>query len=167
MSSADLEEIGALLWYAARIHTGTRESVQHRTSASAGGLHPIDILLLRRRRLYWYDALQHGLVRVKISRDIVDGVYSDSRRLLPDARGDLLVLAGHLEVTSAKYEYAPSLLWRDAGCVLQSVYLTGTWLRLGVCALGILGSELVVGAYASPAVLGVGVCVVGRIPDGD
>ncbi len=165
MSSPDIGEIGALLWHAARIQEGTREGVQHRLAASSGGLHPIDILLLRRRRLYWYDGLQHGLLRVKTSRDVVDATYSEARRLLPDARGDFLVLAGHLEVTAAKYEHPHSLLWRDAGCVLQGIYLTGAWLRLAVCALGILGDQLVAEAYGSPAVLGVGVCAVGRVVD--
>jgi SagB-type dehydrogenase family enzyme len=158
-----LEELGYLLWYAVRIQSGAREGVQHRLAASAGGLHPIDVLLLRRRRLYWYDALRHGLQQVDVAPNFVADAYRDSKRLLLDARGDLFVMAAHSEVTGAKYLRPSSLIWRDAGCMLQSIYFAAASIPLGVCALGILGEQLVAAAYSSSAVVGAGLCAVGRI----
>lgn len=160
---ARLEELGSLLWYAVRIQSGTREGVQHRLAASAGGLHPIDVLLLRRRRLYWYDALRHGLQQVDVAPALVDDAYRDSRRLLPDAQGDLLVMAGHSEVSGAKYRRPASLVWRDAGCMLQAIYFAAASIPLGVCALGVLGEQLIAAAYSSSSVVGAGLCAVGRI----
>jgi SagB-type dehydrogenase family enzyme len=163
LSPARTEDLGYLLWYAVRIQSGTPEGIQHRLAASAGGLHPIDVLLLRRRRLYWYDPLRHGLQQVDVALDLVDDAYRESKRLLRDAHGDLLVLAGHSEVTGAKYRRPASLVWRDAGCMLQAIYFAAAASSLGACALGILGQQLVAAAYASSSVVGAGLCAVGRI----
>lgn len=163
LSAPDLASIGELLWYTMRVQETGPAGVQHRLSPSAGGLHPIDVLLARRRQLYWYDAMHHGLRRVPISTIVMRDMYGAARRLLPDARGDLLLLAGHVEVTSSKYLRATSLLWRDAGCVLQSIYLAAAWLNLGVCGLGLLGDDTIASAYSAPTVIGVGMCVIGRM----
>lgn len=163
LSAPDLVAIGELLWYTMRIQETRPDGTQHRLSPSAGGLHPIDVLLARRRQLYWYDAMHHGLRRVSISTSVIKDMYGAAHRLLPDARGDLLVLAGHVDVTSSKYLRATSLLWRDAGCVLQSIYLAAAWLELGVCGLGLLGDDTIAAAYSAPTVIGAGMCVIGRI----
>ena len=157
-----LESIGELLWYSMRVQESRPGGTQHRLSPSAGGLHPIDVLLARRRRLYWYDAMNHGLRHVPISAIVIRDIYEAARQLLPDANADLLVLAAHAEVTGAKYVRATSLLWRDAGCVLQSLYLVASWLQLGACGLGLLGGDIIAAAYSAPTVIGVGMCVIGR-----
>lgn len=165
LGPANLEAIGELLWYAMRVQNGGTDGVQHRLAASAGGLHPIDLLLVRRGRLYLYDAVRHGLRPVKMRDSILAEMKAAARQLLPDARGDFLVLAAHAEVTGSKYLRPASLLWRDAGCVLQSIYLTAAWLKLGVCALGLLGHDAVVEAYSATTVFGAGMCVIGQERD--
>jgi hypothetical protein len=81
---------------------------------------------------------------------------------VPSARGDALMLVGHNRVTSAKYSYSESLLWRDAGCLIATLGLCAEWLDLGFCALGILGLSPVHKLFADDAVVACGVCIVGR-----
>lgn len=107
--------------------------------------------------------MNHGLRHVPISAVVIRDMYEDAHRLLPDANADLLVLAAHAEVTGAQYARATSLLWRDAGCVLQSIYLVASWLELGACGLGLLGGDIIAAAYSAPTVIGAGMCVIGRV----
>lgn len=140
-----------------------------RWSPSAGALHPIDTLLVDWRgstRLMRYDATEHRIGLLTIyDRDAIDRFSRDCAAILPEVRGTALVLAGNLSHVAAVYDSPISLLWRDAGVLLQTLSLVATALRLGFCPLGILGADVVRALFPrEPEIVAVGVGLVGRSP---
>ena len=77
--------------------------------------------------------------------------------------GTHLVLAGDLVRLGALYSDPVSLLWRDAGALLQTLALVSNFYRLAFCPLGNLGFEVVaaLGLKTNEA-LALGCAVVGR-----
>jgi hypothetical protein len=63
--------------------------------------------------------------------------------ILPEASGTALVFLGSLTTVDAAYERPMSLLWRDAGALMQTFALAATAYRLAFCPLGILGGEVI------------------------
>jgi SagB-type dehydrogenase family enzyme len=162
LSPPTWDDIGALLWYAARSREASADNVQHRASPSAGGLHSIDVLVLHRGRLYLYNPIAHNIQQIIVANTVIRELKEAVREIVPDARGDALMLVGNNRVISAKYSHSKSLLWRDAGCLIATLGLCAEWLDLGFCALGILGLSPVQRLFADDAVVACGVCIVGR-----
>ena len=147
MSGISLGRISALLWHSAR----TRETLsdgelQHRASPSAGGIHPIWLLVLHPSApgCQLYDPFRHSLRHLDhVGPSVVANALAEFRDILPDAHGAFLVLAAEHGLTHARYSNANSLVWRDAGCLLATVQLVATWLGVASCPLGSLGESLV------------------------
>ena len=111
----------------------------------AGGCHPLEVYLVAHacegleRGLYRYDPAGHGLVAIAADPARLD-------RLLGQARGAagiaadppvLIVIAARFARMFWKYEgvgYANLL--KDAGALLQTMYLVATAMDLAPCALG-------------------------------
>lgn len=155
-------DIGSLLWLGARTRETLSTGAQHRASPSAGGIHPIEILVLNRSRLYLYDAIVHGVRRINVPPTVINHLESVVSVLAPNGRGTVLVFAAHMKSTSAKYVHALSLVWRDAGAILATLGLCAASLDLGFCCLGVLGTETVASLYGDRAVVAAGVCMFGR-----
>ncbi|NOK16003.1 hypothetical protein HMI50_02995 [Corallococcus carmarthensis] len=171
MQRAPLREIVNALAFATRprvLREGDVLSRSRRPSPSAGALHPIELVLVDwrgRPRVMRYDAFSHQLeLLIVADPEALRRFIRACGDLLPEVRGTALVLIGHASRTAAVYEMATSLLWRDAGALTQTLFLTATAFRLAFCPLGILGHE-VVQALGLPAdALATGAALIGRSP---
>lgn len=162
-------ELGMLLWYSAKRH-GSREPEgperwQHRPSPSAGGRHPIDILVLEtERRPRLYDPVAHALVEVGVvNPGAIEELVALSRRLANSPGGAVVCFAVHPDRTASRYEHAESLIWRDAGVLLGICAVVAEGIGLNFTPVGATGTELLQRAFDADARLGgVGGFVIGH-----
>lgn len=136
-----------------------------RPSPSAGAIHPVEILLVHGSSwVFRYAAFKHQIEVLRISdRTSLRSFVSDCHQILPEALGTAIVFVGDLDRVAALYERSESLLWRDAGVLLQTLALVATAYGLAFCPLGILG-DLVVRSLGLPErALAVGVAMIGRL----
>lgn len=119
---------------------------QHRTSASAGGIHPVDTFVLNfppgNQAIYYYDPFGHTLKQLAAQHSKPLHLlrrYALKMKNEPNAVVIWFAAQGHL--TAAKYHNAESLVWRDSGSLVMTSYLVATALRLKCCALGITGRK--------------------------
>lgn len=138
-----------------------------RPSASAGALHPVDLLLVHpASRVFRYDPMTHCLQRLRIVRqEPFDAFITDCSMVLPQAGGTALVLVGDLARVDAVYDNPASLLWRDAGALLQTLGLVSAVYRLAFCPVGILGGTVVRALELPPRAVALGVAIIGRTAD--
>ena len=85
--------------------------------------------------------------------------------LLPEASGTALVLVGCMNRVAALYKRPASLLWRDAGVLLQTLALVAEAYRLAFCPLGVLGNQVVQALGLSESASAVGAALIGRFGD--
>jgi hypothetical protein len=79
----------------------------------------------------------------------------------PEARSQMLVFAADAKRCYSFYECAESLFWRDAGAVLQSVFLSAEAFGLGFLPLGFLGQPLLDAIGMADDLVPCGVAVIG------
>jgi hypothetical protein len=166
-----LREIVNAIAYASRpryIKDGDAIGRTRRLSPSAGALHPIDILIVHRRsgRVFRYVATRIVLERLHVMNpDQIARFIEDCREMVPESSADMLVFIGDVDRVAAVYDRPASLLWRDAGVLLQTLALTATAYRLGFCPLGIQGQPVVSALALPPRAVGVGAALMGRVLD--
>lgn len=164
------ENLNTLLWHSARaIEVGRPniESWQHRPTSSAGGRHPIDLLIFREENklkvIYLYDALSHALKRLNASDEDLDQFFSSVNRVIPLDQATIIWFAAQFERTLSKYENGESLVWRDAGALLTTIALVAECIRVNSCAVGITGEPDISRMLNSrEKVVGVGGVLVGQ-----
>ncbi|WP_264048534.1 nitroreductase family protein [Methylobacterium flocculans] len=169
LSRAPLREVANLLLVAAaaRHAWGVSPRRSLRPSHSAGAIHPLSVLVVRsgpKPRILRLDpfAARIEFLRPERPKRLVDLVDAASR-IVPSAAADILVLAADPAVPNAIYEEAVSLVWRDAGALMQTIHLCATAFRLGLCPMGILGHEALEAVFGdSTALFAAGSAVVGR-----
>ena len=117
----------------------------YRPSPSAGAIHPVDVLLVHGgSRVFRYAPLAHQLEVLRVCRPQELSIFrEDCREVLPTAAGTAIVFVGDRNRIAALYERPESLLWRDAGVLLQTLALVATAFRLRFCPLGILGTAAI------------------------
>ena len=185
-SPLSIAALSSLLWYAGRtLERDPRDAAheratwEHRVPPSAGGLHPIDLLIVPPTPLredivpptQWQDAT--GLVPSSTVPWLYDGrrhavrpvlapgaaaggarLRDAAARATPDAVGveqaTLVWLIAHRARTAARYTHPESLVWRDAGCVLMVLTLVASALTLACCPLGPTGDPTVAELLAAP-----------------
>ena len=167
MTRAPLREVVNAIAFAVRpreMIEGDAFGRSRRPSPSAGAIHPVDVLLVHgSSRVFRYAPLVHQLQTLRVSRpEHLDAFRQDCHQLLPEASGTAIVLVGEMNRVAAVYKRPESLLWRDAGVLLQTLALVATAYRLAFCPLGILGTPVVRAIGLSRQILGVGVALVGR-----
>ncbi len=141
-------ELGALLAFS---YGPTREirapslpnSQLLRATTSAGGLYPLEIYPLVfdcegvAPGIYHYRVIDHSLEAVRL--DSVKEAFLETTTYveLAGSCAVALVVTAVFERTLSKYLHRGyRFLMNDVGALLQSLYLTGTALELGTCALG-------------------------------
>lgn len=161
--------LSELLWYSAKTFSvRKRESGylwQHRSSPSAGGCHPIDLLLFSRQssKVKIYDSLAHSLCEIRVEPSLLESFIEFISEIVPVEEATIIMFAAQFDRTLSKYEYGESLVWRDAGTLLATISLVAEALGLHSCALGVTGEPLLSELLKSTGqVIGVGGCVVGE-----
>lgn len=162
--------LSTLLWLACK----TRErsvgaggvAWEHRPAPSAGGRHPIDVLLMdaadRPPLVSLYQPVSHALCRLDCDTPVVERLAATAQEVLPHQRGVTMWFAAQFERTLSKYEHGESLVWRDAGALLATLHLTAEALGLSYCALGHTGEPVISALLAGQVIAhGVGGCVIG------
>jgi hypothetical protein len=170
MTRAPLREIVNVIAFATRPRSVLTDDALKRTrrpAPSAGALHAIDVVIADRRgalRLVRYDPLSHQLEILAPS-----GILNDLQELrhaaeeiVPRARGTAVALLGDAGRVAAAYDNAETLFWRDAGALLQTLFLASTAFRLAFCPLGILGHEVVRALGLERTLTAAGVALIGR-----
>jgi Nitroreductase family len=138
-----------------------------RPSPSAGALHPIDIALVDWRgalRLMRYDSFSHQLEilgPLKVLDDLHEFTGA-TEEIVSSARGTAVVLLGDVARVAAAYDNPDTLFWRDAGALLQTLFLAATAFRLAFCPLGILGHQVVQALGLEQRLIAAGVALIGR-----
>jgi Nitroreductase family len=138
-----------------------------RPSPSAGALHPFDIALLDWRgalRLMRYDSYLHQLEilgPLKVLDDLRELAHA-TEEIVSGARGTAVVLLGDVARVAAAYDNPDTLFWRDAGALLQTLFLAATAFRLAFCPLGVLGHQVVHALGLEQRLIAAGVALIGR-----
>jgi len=113
-----------------------------------------------------YSASDNHLELLRIARPKrLQEFFLSTTELLPSADASALIFIADLPRIQALYQNPSSLIWRDAGALLQTVGLAAVAYRLGFCPLGMLGTEIVE-ALALPRERAqpVGSALIGRPP---
>jgi hypothetical protein len=135
-----------------------------RPAISAGALHPLTALIIPNRddhRIFRYDAVQHCLELLQTDTASLKAWLQRPAELLPDADGSIIILVADIAISGAVYERAESLVWRDAGALLQTVAMVCTAYRLAFCPLALLGTEVVATLRAPHRLLAAGSGLIG------
>lgn len=137
--------LGEFLWLACR-NRSSRPSVygpnqETRTAPSAGGMHPIHVLISRSGSPWMrYDPVEHALVDIPLSALSATAARKAAGELIAVGQGVLIGLVAEPGKTAAKYENHESLVWRDAGVALGYMSIVAEALGLAFCPLGITGA---------------------------
>jgi len=167
----EAEDLSTVLWFTAKTFSSRREEGgylwQHRPTPSAGGRHPIDILIKNqhpdRDAFYLYDSLAHALCKLEIyDEEAGEELLCEIETALPIGGATIMCFVAQFDRALSKYEYGESLVWRDSGALLTSIYLVAEALELSCCGLGITGEPWTARLLgAQNVVCGVGGCLCG------
>lgn len=165
---ARLSDVANLVGYAtASRFTARNLGIERwrRPSPSAGALHPIQIVMIAagsRPRAFLCDPDNQSLGQLRIADPTrLKAFVRRCADILPKAQGTLLLFVGDSARVGSAYRNEESLLWRDAGALLQTLFLAATAFDLAFCPLGILGQDALVAIGAPPLLSAVGVAYVG------
>lgn len=143
------EELSEILYYAVKPYTISRDdynmTVYRSASPSAGGRHPIDILLglqeKEGRRLYFYEPLSHSLLRLDIPVELQREFFDDVNQTLQLGDSVLIWFSIQYMRTASKYTDYESLVWRDAGAQLCCLQQVAKYVGLDSCPIGYLAED--------------------------
>jgi len=161
----------SLLWLSAKasiVNTPSEPRWQHRPTPSAGGKHPVDLLIFpngpTEKAGYVYDSVSHVLSLLKITDGkSLEQFFSAVDQVVAIERATIIWLIAQFDRTLSKYENGESLVWRDAGALLSTVSLVAEYLNLNCCALGITGEPFISRILDSQdKVIGVGGLLLGE-----
>lgn len=120
-------------------------------SVSAGALQAVDVLLVVGGKVFRYDRALRSIQMLRVrDPDRLTRFFSRCQALLPNARGAFAVFVGDLPYISAYYDRPESLIYRDAGALLQTMAFVFTAYRLGFCPMGLLGTEVIEAVGLNP-----------------
>lgn len=163
-----IEVLGQLLWLGCRSRSsrpsGLGFNLDSRPAPSAGGIHPVHILISYRQGDPWsrYDPAYHGLVEINGTQIHADAAREMAGEVVRLDEAVLLAFVAEPGKTAAKYEHPESLVWRDAGVLLGYVSLASEALNLSFCPLGLTGEPHMAKLLGGQSELcGVGMALVG------
>jgi SagB-type dehydrogenase family enzyme len=154
----ELAALGSLLQGAAGVQRSVPSmGISYRPHPSGGGRHPLEtyVVALRvrdlPRRVYWFDPFDATLHPLEVDRTRLEtlpdelGQAVDSA--LPVEPAAVLVVTAVFARTMWKYENVGlALVYKDTGCLLQTLSLTATSLGLAGCPVQLRG-ELATAAW--------------------
>jgi hypothetical protein len=150
-AAAEIDRIAALLWHATQLRErrldGRFGLWESRTCPSAGGLHPISLLVIPLAVEGMPGIYLDGRHAIGVLEgDPADAISSNRTSvaaLANSASGTTIQLVADTAILSACYENWTSLLWRDAGAMIATLSLIATALELTAVPLGREGTDIV------------------------
>lgn len=168
LSEADLSQ---LLWRCAHTQALADSEygfeLERRPTLSAGAIHPIHILIDHHATGCWqrYDSRHHGLHDLPEASSLLAELRLQCDSTLAVGPGTRVLLVAEPGKTSAKYQNCESLIWRDAGVLLAMMAMVTEALGCTFCPLGITGEPWASQLAPTGILTGVGVALVGGLPD--
>jgi SagB-type dehydrogenase family enzyme len=121
----------------------TNQGQAFRAATSAGGLYPLEIYALAFRvtgleeGIYHYRVIDHSLETVRPGPCQTDFLQLTAFRDMCLKAATVLAITAVFRRSYCKYLHRGyRFIMNDAGAVIENMYLTGTGLGLGTCALG-------------------------------
>lgn len=144
-----LEELSEILFHAVKPYAISRDdydmTVYRSASPSAGGRHPIDILVglqeKEEKRLYLYEPLSHSLLRLDVPVELQREFFDDVNQTLLLGDSTLIWFSIQYMRTASKYTDYESLVWRDAGAQLCCLQQVAKYVGLDSCPIGYLAED--------------------------
>jgi len=164
-------DLSAVLWFTCKtleINHGSLGDWQHRCTPSAGGIHPIDILISTpaksKGQVFIYEPISHSLKLLSgISTRFLEGLLVEMNEAIPIRRGTIFWFVAQFHKTLSKYKNGESLVWRDSGALMATFCAVAEALALNCCAIGPTGDPYISKMFGGTRKLrGVGGCLVGR-----
>lgn len=168
IAAASLEQVAQVVREALKadfVGYGEKQGRRLKAVLSAGALHPVKAIILRRdQRPIVYDDGADQFLSVQV-RDA--SAYTAFLRtcatVLPDADGHWVALIADCWTVRSLYSNHESLVWRDAGAVIQMMALLAEAHEMAFCPLGVLGGEIIEALLPETSdIIPVGVVVLGR-----
>jgi hypothetical protein len=144
LSSVPFDEIVNVLCFAVAPRFENAEGRLKSLSASAGALHAVDVVFIVGAEAYRIDRRRRSLQRLETSKPHSLRLFQTRvASVLPEGKGAIVSLIGNLPLIANYYENPGSLLFRDAGALLQMLAMISDAYGLGMCQIGLLGREVV------------------------
>jgi hypothetical protein len=162
-------DLAVLLWAVAKVHIQRpieHGTWQHRPTPSAGGRHPIDLILTGwpgPTDLLLYDPVAHALATLSPAyTDAMPALVTLARECSGTAAGVVIWHVAQPSRTASRYFHAESLVWRDAGALVAVTSIVCEAMGLACTPLGATGDPWLSTVLAGDGwVAGVGGCVIG------
>jgi SagB-type dehydrogenase family enzyme len=169
LSALSIKQLGDLLWFAAKIiHTHVQTNgyiLTSRPSPSAGARHPVDLLIITPSQsnvVSYYNPFEHSLNELKLDEGLTSPFIDHINESLPIGDATIIWLIAHSDRTAAKYTNPESLIWRDAGALLQSIQMTCTALGIGSCPIGSLAEPFISQLFNPVTIISAGGIIIGN-----
>lgn len=168
----DLDAVLSLLQFALKVReNGEGENMGRlrKLSISAGAMHPLEALVVSGPEVVdpiIYNDLDDVFGTVQYTEpEFAAMEVAKLFAIAPRANGHLLLLVANLRHIAQAYKEYQSLVWRDAGALLQTLSLLATAKNHAFVPLGPSGNALL-GALAKPHAnyVAVGTGIIGKIP---
>lgn len=166
-----MEKLSQILYTAVKPYTIDRDDygmvVYRSASPSAGGRHPIDILVglpngqENKHQLYIYQPLSNSLGRLKVDDQRQQDFLDDISQTLPLGESVLIWFSIQYMRTASKYTEYENLIWRDAGAQLCCLQQAAKYYGLDSCPIGYLAEETFKGLFNSNSLMSGGGLIIG------
>jgi SagB-type dehydrogenase family enzyme len=129
-SGINLQQLSSILWYTAKVkQTIVQDNgyiLTHRGTPSAGARHPIDIIIINEQLFstnlpHYYNPIEHSLNRLDVPAHVIANFITDIDTIIKCTNATIFWFIAHHERTAAKYENPESLIWRDAGALINGI----------------------------------------------
>lgn len=140
-------------------------TVSRSAAPSAGGRHPIDILVGLQeedRQLYLYQPIGHSLKRLSVEKELQQNFFKDVGQTLPFGESTLLWFSVQYMRTASKYSNPMSLIWRDVGAQLCCFQQAAKYAGVDSCPIGYLAEETFDKMFESDKLLSGGGLIIGK-----
>jgi SagB-type dehydrogenase family enzyme len=168
--SVTKECVGDLLYHCTRVLGSTPPDSkwrwQHRPIPSAGGIHPVDLVLLDfyHPAALLYDPVAHAFSELKIQdQKCLDALKSEIGDFVNIGSGTVLWMIADFERVLQRYDSGETLVWKDVGALIGTLALVGEAMGLNFCPLGLTGEPWIGRIFDFPEkVVGAGGIVLGK-----
>lgn len=170
----DANVLNKVLWFSAKVGKIDIQRdgyiLSSRSSPSAGGRHPIDIIISRpdskqmeERMFSYYNPFDHSLNLLDLNKQKCNEFLLHINSIVSITDATVIWFVAHSSRTSMKYENCESLIWRDAGALIYCFQLVCTTFDLKSCPIGSLGEPYISELFHKEAgVFGVGGLLLGQ-----
>lgn len=170
LGTCPMEALSLLLFLAVKPYMIGRddygETVYRSAAPSAGGRHPIDVLVGQKedgeRRLYLYKPLKHSLRKLMVAAELQRAFFESVEETLPFGESVLLWFSVQYMRTASKYADYESLVWRDAGAQLCCLQQAAKYAGMNSCPIGYLAEETFEAMFMTEKLMSGGGLIIGK-----